>query len=97
MGEGFAAAVGPGAGACCYEVGDDVADQLRARFGEGVVRDGHADLGACARLALERARATEVVTADLCTICDPQRFHSHRRDGAGSGRQAVLAFLGERA
>ncbi len=24
----------------------------------------------------------------------PERFHSHRRDGAGSGRQGVIAFIG---
>ena len=49
LGPGFAAFVGPGAGACCYEVGDDVAEPLRERFGDDVVvgrprrsRDGRA-------------------------------------------------------
>ena len=93
VGRGFAAAVGPGAGACCYEVGDDVAGALRARFGADVVSSGRADLPTAARRALEAAGAEEVVTAGLCTICDPARFHSHRRDGAGSGRQAVIAYL----
>jgi polyphenol oxidase len=93
VGPGLAAAVGPGAGGCCYEVGDDVAGALRARFGAGVVSDGRADLPAAARRALEAAGAAEVVMAGLCTICDPERFHSHRRDGAGSGRQAVIAYL----
>ena len=93
VGAGFAAAVGPGAGACCYAVGDDVADQLRARFGDDVAVDRHADLALCARRALERAGAAVVATSGLCTICDEQRFHSHRRDGAGSGRQAVIALL----
>ncbi len=56
--------------------------------------DGHADLALCARRALERTGAAIVATSGLCTICDVERFHSHRRDGAGSGRQAVIAFLG---
>ena len=47
------------------------------------------------RRALERAGAAEVVGAGLCTICDAERFHSHRRDGAGSGRQAVIVSIGE--
>ena len=94
VGPGFSAAVGPGAGACCYAVGDDVAARLRARFGHDVVADGHADLAACARRALERGGAGEVAVAGLCTICDAERFHSHRRDGAGSGRQGVIAYLG---
>ena len=93
VGPGFAAFVGPGAGACCYEVGDDVAGPLRERFGDDVVSGGRADLAMAARRALEGAGAGEVVTSGLCTICDPDRFHSHRRDGAGSGRQAVIAQL----
>ena len=83
VGPGFSAAVGPGAGACCYAVGEDVAAPLRARFGDDVVADGRADLAACARRALERAGAADVAVAGLCTICDAERFHSHRRDGRG--------------
>jgi polyphenol oxidase len=93
VGPGFAAVVGPGAGPCCYEVGDDVGGQLQGRFGDDVVTDGRADLAACAQRALERAGSAEVTLAGLCTICDAERFHSHRRDGAGSGRQAVIAYL----
>jgi copper oxidase (laccase) domain-containing protein len=66
---------------------------LRARFGDDVVSHGRADLATSARRALEAAGAGEVVTAGVCTICEPERFHSHRRDGAGSGRQAVIAYL----
>jgi polyphenol oxidase len=97
VGPGFSAVVGPGAGVCCYEVGADVAGPLAARFGDGAVVGGHADLAACAQRALERSGAAELAVAGLCTICDPERFHSHRRDGAGSGRQAVVAYLSEAA
>jgi polyphenol oxidase len=95
VGTGFSAVIGPGAGACCYEVGADVAAQLAGRFGEDVVAAGRADLAACAQRALERSGAAEVVSARLCTICDPEWFHSHRRDGRGSGRQAVIAYIEE--
>jgi YfiH family protein len=96
VGLGFSAVVGPGAGACCYAVGEDVASPLRERFGDDIVAGGRADLALSARRALERAGAAEVALAGLCTICDPERFHSHRRDGSGSGRQAVIAYLEER-
>ena len=71
-----------------YEVRDDVGEPLRARFGDDVVRDGRADLplapsGRCAQRA-----SGEVDVAGLCTICDPERFFSHRRTGAPGGRQA---------
>jgi polyphenol oxidase len=88
------AAVGPGAGPCCYEVGEEVAGQLRARFGRDVVRGGRADLWLCARRALERAGATRVDVAGECTICNPDRYFSHRRDHGRTGRQGVVALRG---
>ena len=45
-------------------------------------RDGRADLAACAGRALERAAPARSRPRGLCTICDAERFHSHRRDGA---------------
>jgi polyphenol oxidase len=95
VGPGFSAVIGPGAAACCYAVGSDVAEPLRARFGDDVAAGGHADLEACAARALERSGAASVVSARMCTICDPEWFHSHRRDGRGSGRQGVIAYIGE--
>jgi YfiH family protein len=89
----IAAAIGPGAGPCCYAVGEDVAAQLRACFGDDVVRDGRADLWLCARRALEAAGAARVDVAGLCTICDPGRFFSHRRDRGVTGRQGVVGML----
>ena len=85
--------VGPGAGPCCYEVGDDVGARLRARFGADVVRDGRADLWLCARRALEAAGAMRVAVAGECSICNPERYFSHRRDRGVTGRQGVVGLL----
>jgi purine-nucleoside/S-methyl-5'-thioadenosine phosphorylase / adenosine deaminase len=80
-----AAAIGPGIGPCCYEVGDDV----RAIFGtEGRTLD----LKAIARRRLEEAGVAEIHDCDLCTACDPERFFSHRRDSGVTGRQAGVAW-----
>jgi YfiH family protein len=89
-----AAVIGPAAGACCYEVRDDVADPLRAAFGADVVRGGRADLWLCARRALEAAGVRRVDTVGECTICHPRRFFSHRRDRGHTGRQGVIGLLG---
>ena len=89
-----AAAVGPGAGPCCYEVGDDVAGILRDRFGEDVVRHGRADLWLAARRALEAAGVTDVEVAGECSICDGERYFSHRRDRGTTGRQGIVGVLG---
>ena len=94
VGPGFAAAVGPGAGACCYEVGDDVAGPLRARFGDDVVaRRPRRPRGLRAARARARRARPRSSTAGPVHDLRPERFHSHRRDGAGSGRQAVIAYL----
>jgi polyphenol oxidase len=80
-----AAAIGPGIGPCCYEVGDDV----RAVFGTS---ERTLDLKAIARARLRAAGVDEVHDCDLCTACDPERFFSHRRDRGVTGRQAGLAW-----
>ena len=87
------AAVGPCAGPGAYAVGEDVAEPLRARFGAAAA-GRTADLPFCAVAALAAAGvATAAVdVAGLCTIGDPERFFSHRRDGAGIGRQGVIAY-----
>ncbi len=87
------AAVGPGAGPCCYEVGDDVAGVLRERFGDDVVRDGKADLWLAARRALESAGVADIEVAGECSICGPERYFSHRRDHGTTGRQGVVGVL----
>jgi purine-nucleoside/S-methyl-5'-thioadenosine phosphorylase / adenosine deaminase len=87
------AAIGPGAGPCCYEVGEDVhaafADQgLDIRSGRNL------DLKAIAREQLQRAGVEEVHDLGMCTICgDPTLLFSHRRDGGITGRQAGVVWL----
>ena len=87
------AIIGPAAGPCCYEVRDDVGDPLRERFGEDVVRDGRADLWACAARALEQAGVEQVEVVGECTICNPDRYFSHRREHGRTGRQGVVGVL----
>jgi polyphenol oxidase len=86
------AAVGPGAGPCCYEVGDEV----RAAFAAHGLAVRHArrlDLKAIARRELAAAGVGEVHDAEICTVCgDPALWFSHRRDGARTGRQAGLVW-----
>ena len=87
------AAIGPGAGPCCYEVGEDVAGPLRDRFGEDVVREGRADLWLCAERALRGRGVEHVAVAAECSICTPGRYFSHRRDRGVTGRQGVVGLL----
>jgi YfiH family protein len=87
------AAIGPGAGGCCYEVGEEVHREF-AGYGDHVRNGPNLDLKAVARHQLERAGVSAVHDVGLCTICsDPSLFFSHRRDHGVTGRQAGLAWL----
>jgi len=86
-----AAIVGPAIGPCCYEVGDDIADGFRSRFGADVVRDRKLDLWTSTERALRDAGCASVERLDLCTACDPDRFFSYRRDGKPRGGHGLLA------
>lgn len=88
----LAAAIGPGAGPCCYEVGAAV----QAAFADysGVRHGDNLDLKEIARQQLRQAGVSDVHDIALCTLCAPRRLlYSHRRDGGVTGRQAGVAWL----
>jgi polyphenol oxidase len=89
------AVLGPAIGACCYEVGEDLIEAFTSRYGEGLVRERRLDLKAAALRALAEVGvpASRVVDPGLCTSCNPELFYSHRRDGAATGRQGLVAWL----
>jgi polyphenol oxidase len=87
------AAIGPGIGPCCYEVGEAVAAPFRERFGGGVVRGRRLDLPEAAERALRAAGVARVERSADCTACEPELFFSHRRDHGRTGRQGVVAAL----
>jgi purine-nucleoside/S-methyl-5'-thioadenosine phosphorylase / adenosine deaminase len=91
-GRGLAAAIGPGIGPCCYEVGDEIADTYRSRFGEAVLRGRNLDLWTVAERLLREAGVESVERADVCTACSTD-FFSHRRDKGVTGRQGVIGYV----
>jgi len=81
------ALIGPGVGAECYAVGDE----LRAHF---QTTQRTLDLKAIAAQRLRACGIVAVHDVSLCTSCSPRSlFFSHRRDGPRTGRQAGLAWL----
>jgi hypothetical protein len=85
----LAAAIGPAAGGCCYEVGDEVA----ARFPDVPRRaDRTIDLKAIAAGRLRAAGVTHLLDVDRCTMCEPDVFFSHRASGPMTGRQGGLVW-----
>ena len=91
--------LGPAAGPAAYEIGVEVFDAFTLGDpGAGsaffATRPGHwrVDLFALARRRLAAAGVRRVHGGGLCTLGDPVRFYSHRRDGR-SGRMATLAWI----
>jgi purine-nucleoside/S-methyl-5'-thioadenosine phosphorylase / adenosine deaminase len=93
LGGKLVAVVGPGIGPCCYEVGDDIAADYRARFGGAALHGRNLDLWTAAARLLHDAGVESVERLDLCTACNPERFFSHRRDGPITGRQGVIGYV----
>jgi hypothetical protein len=91
--------LGPAAGPQAYEVGAEVreafvAHDQRAASAFTRTRPGHwlVDMYALARQRLADVGVHRVYGGGLCTISDPQRFYSHRRDQR-TGRMATIIFL----
>ncbi|MDH5676772.1 MAG: peptidoglycan editing factor PgeF [Myxococcales bacterium] len=93
----FAAAIFPHIRSCCFEVGQDVADTLRAasavdpvRIVPGQLRP-RVDLSAIVGAKLRALGLSEERIDDVpgCTRCEPERFFSYRGLGPQSGRHVA--------
>jgi YfiH family protein len=91
--------LGPSIGAGVYEVGGEVLVAMRRTLphAEAAFRacgDGKwlADLPALARQALAQVGVQSVYGGPWCTLRDPARFYSYRRDRV-TGRHAALIWL----
>lgn len=82
-----AAAIGPSARGCCYEVGEEV----HAHFPGHRVGARNLALEAVAAERLRAAGVTDIRDTGICTICD-ERYFSYRREGAAAGRNASVIW-----
>ena len=93
--EKMIAAIGPGIGACCFEVGPEVAREFRGLFPE------RKDLDRRVKIDLVEANRRQLVSTGIleghidagapCTACAPDEFHSFRRDRERAGRMVSVA------
>jgi YfiH family protein len=94
-------AIGPAIGACCYEVGVEVAERFSDIFAGSVpLRSPNGrpllDLIEANRRTLIAASVPEhqVYSSGLCTYCCRNDFFSYRRDPANPGR--MTSYIGRR-
>lgn len=90
--------LGPSIGACCYEVGPEVAGRFPAAFARASGNGKSLlDLAGVVRSQLAEAGipADNVTAHRVCTMCGGARFASYRRDREKAGRMiALVARLG---
>ena len=91
--------LGPAIGPTRFEVGEEVRERFvlqdpsaTAAFQPNDRGRWLADLASLARQRLQGLGVTRIVAAEQCTVCDPQKFFSYRRDGR-CGRMAALLWL----
>jgi YfiH family protein len=94
--------IGPGIGACCFHIQNDLAQQVRAELGhlkdvlagdaEGLVTW---DLQETNRQLLVAGGVCNdnIKVCKICTSCHPEWFYSHRREQGDTGRMGAVLGL----
>lgn len=97
------AAIGPGIGVCCFEVGPEVVEGIERLLGgetAGLVRkkpDGkfmvdlkHANARRLTQLGVP---GRQIDISEVCTMCRPDQFWSHRKTNGRRGVHAAVITL----
>jgi YfiH family protein len=91
--EDLVIAIGPGIGACCFEVGPEVAEKFAAFFPDRQDLMGRAKIDLAETIRRQVGRNTgstgQPAASGLCTVCQPELFHSYRRDREAAGRMVT--------
>lgn len=91
------AAQGPCIGPCCYEVGEEVAEQFAGIPGAIIRTEGrprpHLHLPSAVNYVLMDLGIERTSHAGVCTHCQDEMFFSYRRDGAGTGHHLSVIGL----
>ena len=84
------AVIGPGIGACCYEISPKMAAKYPSRF----IKNGRfLDIKQIIYEDLKEGGVESIKDFDICTACD-ERYYSYRRDGT-TGRFASIIWMEE--
>lgn len=100
--ENLRAAIGPSIGPCCFETDGEVPQALMDTYGPlaqmFILRKNgkfYPDLKKINAQALKNAGVSVIDVSRDCTMCNHQRFWSHRVHGATRGSQGAIIVCGE--
>jgi len=95
--ENIRAAIGPNIGQCCFQTDADVPEAMRNALGKTAEKYIRAENGkyyvnlkAINGEFLRRAGVQHIEISDACTMCQNQRFWSHRITGQNRGSQGAI-------
>ena len=101
--EDVSAAIGPGIGACCFEVGPEVAEGVDTLLGgetQGLIRPGAGDRLFIDLKAANARRLTQlgvqpgrIAVSDACTMCEAEELWSHRVTNGKRGVMTAVIML----
>ncbi len=100
--ENIRAAIGPNVGFCHFETDADVPNAMREAFGSEVepfIRPAgdkfYVNLKEINALILRRTGVRQIEISDACTMCQPDRFWSHRVTRGQRGAQGAIILCKE--
>ena len=100
--EDIRAAIGPNLSKCCFETDADVPEAMLAALGgeanpfiEARGEKFHVDLKEINALWLKKAGVRHIEISDACTMCQPDRFWSHRVTRGIRGSQGAIIVCKE--
>ncbi|HEY8184082.1 MAG TPA: polyphenol oxidase family protein, partial [Thermoanaerobaculia bacterium] len=83
--------LGPTIRACCFEVGEEVAEQFDAQFVDRKLSPKpHVNVAAYTTAVLREHGIRNIIDTGLCTRCDGSIFHSYRREKHTGRNLAVV-------
>ncbi len=91
------AAIGPSIGVCHFEVGDEVAEIFREKFGDDVLEKHekyHVNMQKAIEIQLAHSGILpeNIITANICTYCNSELLFSHRKT---NGKRGVMGAIME--
>lgn len=95
------AVIGPAIGKCCYDIGEEVYEQLCAvvtenekdncfEFKNGKI---YADLKTINKYQIQSTGIKKIEISEYCTCCDNDKFFSYRKENGTSSRLSAVVRL----
>lgn len=94
--EDIVALIGPAIGKCCFEVKEDVLEQIKKSVDNDVqdaISGNHADLKLINKIQLLARGLKKIDLCEYCTSCQNELFFSYRKENGNTARHSAVIML----